>query len=276
MEFVSGENRAVFYVSLRYKVEMLSNLFTKAVSEKKRVVHITSACLPSDLRFFLGSMGCHIESEPFVKILPARDIFFRDGNLNLKRAGDIIKTDLLEATDLISIDYSWAGNEYSLFQDIIKFNADMRTHVEKSKIATTCFFYLCTFPNSHVVEIARLHSLSLFESHPDEMPLSLCNSPLSPSFSLTKDDLHMHLFEVVKENIKKQALSCGVSTQEKRVLEMMLQFKSNKIIAHELFISDNTLKQHLKAIYRKLSVDTRLSLYEKFYGPLLGVSTVQV
>ncbi|HSW35136.1 MAG TPA: helix-turn-helix transcriptional regulator [Candidatus Limnocylindrales bacterium] len=45
-----------------------------------------------------------------------------------------------------------------------------------------------------------------------------------------------------------------MTTREKEIFELLLQGYANKIIADRLFISDNTLKSHLKKIYRKFGV----------------------
>jgi LuxR family transcriptional regulator, maltose regulon positive regulatory protein len=49
----------------------------------------------------------------------------------------------------------------------------------------------------------------------------------------------------------------SVSSGEARVLERLPQWLSNKEIADELFISVNTVKTHLKSIYRKLNATSR-------------------
>ncbi len=49
----------------------------------------------------------------------------------------------------------------------------------------------------------------------------------------------------------------GLSTREVEVLALLAQGLTNKEIAGRLVISDNTVKRHTKAIYRKLGVHTR-------------------
>ncbi|MBQ6886990.1 MAG: hypothetical protein IJN54_05715 [Lachnospiraceae bacterium] len=49
----------------------------------------------------------------------------------------------------------------------------------------------------------------------------------------------------------------SLSTQEMEVLEMLCRGKKNADIAGELFLSENTVKYHLKKIYQKLQVGSR-------------------
>ena len=49
----------------------------------------------------------------------------------------------------------------------------------------------------------------------------------------------------------------GLTAREREVMALLAQGMTNKGIAHELTISENTVKRHLKAIFAKLSVDSR-------------------
>ncbi|QBD76171.1 hypothetical protein EPA93_09180 [Ktedonosporobacter rubrisoli] len=53
-----------------------------------------------------------------------------------------------------------------------------------------------------------------------------------------------------------------LSAQEKRVLSLIATGRSNQEIAHEMIISINTVKYHIKHIYQKLGVSNRLQASE--------------
>ncbi|MGB3150255.1 MAG: LuxR C-terminal-related transcriptional regulator, partial [Maribacter sp.] len=55
----------------------------------------------------------------------------------------------------------------------------------------------------------------------------------------------------------------GLSKQEKNVQSLILEGKSNKEIANELFISLSTVKTHITNIYGKLKVANRSELIRK-------------
>lgn len=54
----------------------------------------------------------------------------------------------------------------------------------------------------------------------------------------------------------------GLSKQETMVRNLILQGKSNKEIANELFISLSTVKSHITSIYGKLNISNRRELLE--------------
>ena len=65
-------------------------------------------------------------------------------------------------------------------------------------------------------------------------------------------------------------LSLPVSTRctdrDREVLDLLVQGLTNKQIADRLFISPNTVKRHLKAVFAKLEVNTRAAAVAKAMG----------
>ncbi|NLB21509.1 MAG: LuxR family transcriptional regulator [Clostridium sp.] len=58
----------------------------------------------------------------------------------------------------------------------------------------------------------------------------------------------------------------GLSERESQVASLLLQRKTYKMIAEELFISDNTVKYYVKNIYSKYHVQSRAELIESILG----------
>lgn len=54
--------------------------------------------------------------------------------------------------------------------------------------------------------------------------------------------------------------SVNLSNQESRIMELILQDKTNKEIAQELFISVSTVKTHINNLYKKMGVSSREEL----------------
>jgi len=54
-----------------------------------------------------------------------------------------------------------------------------------------------------------------------------------------------------------------LSQQEQRVLRLLAAGRTNPEIARELVVSVNTVKDHLKHLYRKLGVNNRLQAVER-------------
>ncbi|WP_099546353.1 response regulator transcription factor [Maribacter sp. 4G9] len=55
-----------------------------------------------------------------------------------------------------------------------------------------------------------------------------------------------------------------LSKQERNIRYLILEGKSNKEIANELFISLSTVKSHISNIYSKLRVSDRRELLQKY------------
>ena len=62
-----------------------------------------------------------------------------------------------------------------------------------------------------------------------------------------------------------------LSKREQEVVQHLLEGKSNKLIALSLGVSDRTVEFHLKNIYTKLQVSTRVELILKLgQSPVAG------
>lgn len=90
-----------------------------------------------------------------------------------------------------------------------------------------------------LLEIARHASLALANLYPRGIKLTQ-----------TEDTNHLNAF-ITEHNIQ---------PREAEVMRLMLDGKTNKQMANELFISESTVKKHVNAIYRKLGVSNRLGL----------------
>ena len=66
------------------------------------------------------------------------------------------------------------------------------------------------------------------------------------------------------DKIKSIALKNGLSIQEEKVLSLLLQDLSNQEIADELFVSVNTIRNHIASIYKKTGMKKK-ELREKYY-----------
>lgn len=71
------------------------------------------------------------------------------------------------------------------------------------------------------------------------------------------------LFVLVMRRKRDGLPKVGLSRQEKNIQGLILQGKSNKEIANELFISLSTVKTHITNIYSKLHVSSREELLQK-------------
>ncbi|WP_062234323.1 response regulator [Fictibacillus sp. FJAT-27399] len=75
-------------------------------------------------------------------------------------------------------------------------------------------------------------------------------------------------FRILEEftQSKKQIEQTPLSEREKEVLQLVAQGKSNRDIAETIFISEHTVKSHLKNILSKLHLDNRVQLTSYAYS----------
>ena len=63
-----------------------------------------------------------------------------------------------------------------------------------------------------------------------------------------------------KDQAKFNLADYDLSERQLEIIRLVEQGKTNKEIGNELFISENTVKYHLKIIYNTLAIDNRNSL----------------
>ena len=66
--------------------------------------------------------------------------------------------------------------------------------------------------------------------------------------------------EVSLDPIELAAMQHHLTVREEEVLRLAYEGKNNPEIAEQLFISINTVKKHMKNIYEKLGVSTRMEM----------------
>lgn len=73
-----------------------------------------------------------------------------------------------------------------------------------------------------------------------------------------RDDLKLLPSELLEKK--------GISAREEEIVYLLIEGKTNREIAEQLFISTNTVKTHVKNIYEKLNVNNRVQLYSILRG----------
>ena len=80
---------------------------------------------------------------------------------------------------------------------------------------------------------------------------------LAPEFDKQKKQTHVEKQKVYED---RYLLRQKLTTREKEILSLIVQFKNNKTKAQELFISDQTVSAHRKRIMKKLGVNNTVNL----------------
>jgi DNA-binding NarL/FixJ family response regulator len=81
---------------------------------------------------------------------------------------------------------------------------------------------------------------------------------LSPEFVKQKKSPNLEKKKKIYED--RFLLKQKLTKREKQILSLIVQFKNNKVIAQELFISDQTVSVHRKRIMKKFGVNNTVNL----------------
>jgi DNA-binding CsgD family transcriptional regulator len=68
-----------------------------------------------------------------------------------------------------------------------------------------------------------------------------------------------------KEVLRLSAIGYGLSPREQEIVDLVIRGASTKRISRTLYISENTVKDHLKYIFGKVGVRYRRALVKQLY-----------
>lgn len=110
----------------------------------------------------------------------------------------------------------------------------------------------------------------------DKIPLRIENSLIT--IEIPKEELpvavsktlegHVYIEERIKKNIEERKEEYkqlqNLTDRELRIIEEILEEKTNKEISNILYISEKTVKNNLTVVYKKLKVKNRIELQKKY------------
>ncbi len=136
----------------------------------------------------------------------------------------------------------------------------------KEKLPQTQFLVWTVFEdNNHIFDALRVGANGyILKSAPvQELVKAIRNicaggSPMTPSIA-------RKVIETFQKPVKVQE-DYSLSKREKEILYLLSQGYSYKNIADKLFISIDTVRSHIRKIYGKLQVKSKLEAINKYYG----------
>lgn len=97
----------------------------------------------------------------------------------------------------------------------------------------------------------------LKEMEPEELLVKL-KEAAAGQVTLTERLTRLLAHSLREDNKPKDPDQAGLTDQESRILDLIAQGKSNKLIARELNIAEGTVKVHVKHLLRKLNLRSRV------------------
>lgn len=114
------------------------------------------------------------------------------------------------------------------------------------------YIFLTAFSDAHTLAAAQAHA-----------PYGYLVKPFQPATLLSTTAIAISNFHRSKKGLNLGKLSVKLTTQEKRMCELLVTGKSYQQMADELFVSINTVRYHIKNLYVKFSVNSRAELVSK-------------
>ncbi|MBI5331038.1 MAG: two-component system response regulator NarL [Betaproteobacteria bacterium] len=97
----------------------------------------------------------------------------------------------------------------------------------------------------------------LKEMEPEDL-LAKLKEAAAGQVTLTERLTRLLAHSLREDTLPRDPKQAGLTEQEARILDLIAQGKSNKLIARELNISDGTVKVHVKHLLRKLNLRSRV------------------
>lgn len=141
------------------------------------------------------------------------------------------------------------------------------------------FYHMTGWTNesNFIVSLGDEHTICLAYTA-DDMPLHELNSELRPYLSSIKSAIRKHeafiqpsvstqsyaLDYDISQNNEQYLDLFGLTKREKEVVNYILQGYPSSSIAELCYVSEGTIKNHRKNIYRKLNIHTQGELFRRF------------
>lgn len=140
-----------------------------------------------------------------------------------------------------------------LVEDILKnqdYYIELLAELKSSDIERSEYLFLENKLSFHIAELAKnKYQSSMF---------------IIVLLILSVIGLYVFIWRRREKNSSSLFIEANLSKQERKIQSLILEGKSNKEIANELFISLSTVKSHISNIYNKLQISDRQELLQKY------------
>ncbi|MDO5655895.1 MAG: response regulator transcription factor [Flavobacteriaceae bacterium] len=157
------------------------------------------------------------------------------------------------------------------FSDIKRNNFDLKADFEKNPDfyynilnSLKSYYSETSYYLQFQDEISKISNSIVLQKYSFHKNLNYILGILVLIFSIIAFLLLKKLRTIQPKEIKLEIESSTLTNQEEKIAKLILDNKSNKEIADELFISLSTVKTHIRNLYVKLNVANRQELAEKF------------
>ncbi len=281
-----GDHGCFVYGNDEERISFIVEYFGAAVAQGEKCVYYLHDHKLDDTLLLLeknGLLARKLLMGGGLSISGCKDMFYSSGSFSPDEALSNHRKQVIDALAKgyrgvrILVDMGWAMGGIDGAERVMEFEARMNYFSGLMDSITVCQYHRGLFPPELIFSAMQTHPVLVRNGVADKNPYYLepevflaSDSALVPHDTLAARSEHARgrrdrrTVECVREDFRKSLNKYGLTMQEQRVVELALIFKSNAEMSHELFISTNTVKQHIKNIYRKMGISKRLELVAQF------------
>jgi DNA-binding CsgD family transcriptional regulator len=196
----------------------------------------------------------------------ASDAYLRSGEF---RVGDMLAflSDSVDAAISLDFDLLRVAGEMSWvlpgppgWTDVLRYESAINDAVEQMPAILICLYDLQKFGADLLVEVLFTHPKVLVDRTVIDNPHYVDPTAYSPPASATAASRHPP--DKVERDVEKGTDDgwASLTDAELRVTARVARAMSNRSIAEELYLSPHTVDAHLKHVYRKLDIHSRVEL----------------
>ncbi len=156
---------------------------------------------------------------------------------NTFRTSDLFPSGVRESTEFYRRAYPRANIHYSA---IVSIGHDGR-----------CLGALSLYRSKDNVDFSD-REIAILDALKDHLAIRLCREPSASLCGEPESSIDEH---------DRLCAQFNLSNREIEVLDLILNYRQNPEICHELFITPSTLKKHISSIYKKMDVTHRLDVF---------------
>lgn len=275
----SGDHICHIFESREEQISLASRFLQKGLAEGEKCFFVTEENGTKKAIKELESFGLKTKNPIASKallIVECGKVYYQDGRFNPDTLIYGLKERVSEAT---SNGYSgvravggmaWSLNDIPGSERLMEYEARMNYLFPKIKFTGICQYDIKKFDTEFLINAIQTHPIVLYRSAdeknryympPDEF---LVSESIGITSELTKEKPLSRKSNQIKTKFKKSLKKYSLTKQELRVVDLILLCKSNKEVSEVLFISVNTVKQHIKNIFKKIGIHSRIEFISHF------------
>ena len=278
-----GDHAALVYDRCEEKFDFLSGFFGEGAASGEKLVLCLHEQKKEDAAQFLEQFGFparRLMGGGTLDIIDCSRLFFPNGWFNpdatLAEYRRIVFGALADGFSGVRVaaDMSWAMGQVEGAETFMEYESRFNYFSRALNAITVCNYHRGLFPKEVIFNAMQTHPVALRKGMAGKNPYYLDPGVfLSSDSALISGDAVRRkqatngdgrTIQMVRSEFCEYLKRYNLTPREQQVMELLLHFRSNQNISEGLHISLNTVKQHVKNVYRKIGINKRMELVAQF------------